>query len=418
MYERVVMHIDVNSAYLSWETAYRLQRGFKTDYREIPCIVGGNKETRRGIVLAKSIPAKECGIKTGEVLWKAFQKCPNLEVLPTNTSLYLKSSRAFNEIIKEYTPDVQKYSIDESFAEFTGTYRLWGDPIAVANEIRERMKNELGFTVSVGVSSNKLLAKMGSEMKKPNAVTSLFPHEMAEKMWSLDVGDLFGVGRATKPKLNRIGIMTIGDLANYDLECLQQKFGKYGSVLYQYANGIEESMLSDTKVKMKGIGNSSTISYDVEDRESALLHLLSLTEMVAMRLRDAERQCGLVSVYIRSFDLQSLTHQRKLLCETDLTNDIFEVITQLFDEAWDGRAIRSLGVRVSRLTSTDGGQLPLIDPEKKEKLRALDKTIDDLRIKYDKNVIRRASFANREKFKPIRGGTGNNAEYPMMSFQL
>ncbi len=341
MYDRIVMHIDVNSAYLSWENAYRMQMGSATDYREIPCIVGGNKETRRGIVLAKSIPAKECGIKTGEVLWKAFQKCPNLEVLPTNSTLYSKSSKAFNDIIREYTPDIQKFSIDESFAEFTGTNRLWGDPVEVAHEIREGMKNELGFTVSIGVSSNKLLAKVGSEMKKPDAVTTLFPHEMEKKMWPLPVGELFRCGPATTPKLNKIGIMTIGDLANYDVEFLIAKFGKYGRVLYEYANGIEDSLIKESKNDvskpkrggMKGIGNSSTISSDVNDRDSALLHLLSLTEMVAMRLREAGKQCRVVAVYIRSYDLQKMTHQRKLLCETDVTNDIFTEITSLFDEA-------------------------------------------------------------------------------------
>lgn len=406
MYERIVMHIDVNSAYLSWENAYRMQMGSTIDYREIPCIVGGNKETRRGIVLAKSIPAKDCGIKTGEVLWKAFQKCPNLEVLPTNSALYSKSSKAFNDILQEYTPHIQKFSIDESFAEFTGTSRLWGDPVKVAHEIRERMKMELGFTVSIGVSTNKLLAKVGSEMKKPDAVTTLFPDEMESKMWPLDVGDLFGCGPATKPKLNKIGIFTIGDLANYDPEFLVAKFGKYGQVLYEYANGIEDSLIKETRPKgrsMKGIGNSSTISADVDDRESALLHLLSLTENVAARLREANMQCKLVSVYIRSYDLKKMTHQRKLLCETDVTNDIFKEITSLFDEAWDRRPIRSLGVRVSELSDSEGGQLPLVEPEKKEKLRALDRTIDELRLRFDKGVIQRGSFANRQNFKPVRG---------------
>ncbi len=418
MHKRIVLHIDVNSAYLSWQTAYLLQRGGSVDYREIPAIVGGNKEQRRGIVLAKSIPAKRVGIQTGEALHTALQKCPTLAVLPTNYDLYVKSSKMLRKVISEYTPEVQQFSIDEYFGEFTGTHRMLGDPVKVAHEIRERIKKELGYTVSIGVSTNKLLAKVGSEMKKPDAVTTLFPDEMASKMWPMDVGELFGVGRSTKPKLNNMGIFTIGDLAQYDPKFLRQRLGKYGMVIWNYANGLEQSLVDDDRIKMKGIGNSSTISYDVVDREDALLHLLSLTEMVCMRLRHAEKQCGLVSVSVRSHDLSRVSHQRKLFYSTDQTNEIFAEVTRLFDEVWDGIPIRSLGVRVSHLSPAEGRQLPIFQPEQSEKMRTLDMTIDDLRVRFGRSIIQRGSFANTGRLKPMKGGTQDNPDYPGMSFVL
>lgn len=417
MKNRVVFHVDVNSAYLSWEAVYRLQHGEKVDLREVPSIIGGDPEKRRGIVLAKSIPAKKAGIKTGEVLFKAFQKCPGLQAVRPNYSLYIKSSRALVDLLKEYSPDVQRFSIDECFVEFTDVGLLWGQPESVANTIRKRVEKELGFTVNIGISTNKLLAKVASEFEKPNKVHTLFPEEMKEKMWPLPVGDLFGVGRATEPKLKSMGILTVGDLAQTDPETLKYKFGKFGGVLWNYANGIEDSLTRESGVEsVKGIGNSSTLPRDIDNKASAYLYLLSLTEMVAMRLRDTGKLCGLVSVSMRSSELDRASHQRRLFYNTDSTMEIFHEAKSLFDELWDGRPIRHLGIRVSKLVPGQERQVPLIDAQKNEKQERLDRAIDKLRLKYGTKTILRSSFLHTG-VKPVMGGVGEE-DYPMMRFEL
>ncbi len=415
--KRVVFHIDVNSAYLSWEAVYRLQHGADVDLRKIPSIVGGDPEKRRGIVLAKSESAKSVGIQTGEVLFKAFQKCPTLTAVPPNYSLYIKCSRALVELLKIYSPDVQRYSIDECFVEFTDLGKLWGDPIKLAHTIRKRVQKELGFTVNIGISTNKLLAKVASEFEKPNKVHTLFPEEMEAKMWPLPVGELFGVGRATEPKLRGIGIMTVGDLAKSDPDLLKYKLGKFGLMIWNYANGIEDSLTQESGVEsVKGIGNSSTLPRDIDTRESAYLYLLSLTEMVGMRLRDVGKRCGLVSVSIRSWELDRASHQKKLFYATDSTMQIFEEVKLLFDELWDGRPIRHLGVRVSNLDSGVFRQLPLIGAEAIEKQAKLDTVIDSLRLKFGNRAVVRGTFLH-SGIKPIMGGVGEE-DYPMMRFDL
>jgi phosphoglycerol geranylgeranyltransferase len=224
--KRLIFHIDVNSAYLSWEAVYRLQQGAEIDLRTIPSVVGGDVESRHGIVLTKSIPAKKYGIQTGETLFTARQKCPDLVVVPPHYELYMLCSNAMVNILKEYTPTIQRYSVDECFLDFTSMENFYEDPVELAYTIKDRIRNELGFTASVGISNNKLLAKMGSDIKKPDAVITLFPIEIKDKMWPLPVEDLFMVGRATLTKLHNLNIFTIGDLANFDLKILKEKLKK------------------------------------------------------------------------------------------------------------------------------------------------------------------------------------------------
>lgn len=416
MNKRIVMHIDCNSAYLSWQAAYDLQHGSDIDLRAIPAIVGGDPEKRSGIVLAKSIPAKKCGIHTGEVLWKAMQKCPDLHIVKPNYALYLKSSRAMNEILREYAPHVQQYSIDESFCEFTGTQSLLGDPVELAHIIKNRIKNELGFTVNIGVSTNKLLAKMAGELRKPNVVETIWPSEIQTKLWPLPIGDLFGVGRATVRKLTNQGILTIGDLASADPELIQYKLGKYGLQIWNYANGIEDSLLREQTEVIKGLGNSSTLPRDLDDAHSAHLFLLSLTEMVSLRLRASNNTCGLISVTIRYSDLSRESHQRKLLYQSDNTSDIYNEVVSLFNELWNGNAIRHLGVRVSNLKDAAVYQMPLIDSDKNDSYRKLDSVLDDLRGRFGRNAVMRGSLLH-SGFKSVSGGVIDE-DYPMMSSLL
>lgn len=413
----VIFHIDVNSAYLSWEAVYRLQQGAVLDLREVPSIVGGDPESRHGIVLAKSIPAKKFGIQTGEVLWQALQKCPDLVIVPPNYDLYLKCSNAMVKILREYSPCIQRYSVDEVFLDYTGMEQDYGPPVAMAHQMKERIKSELGFTVNIGISSNKLLAKMAGELKKPDLVHTLWPHEIREKMWPLPVEDLFMVGRATTSKLKALGINTIGDLAQCDLNLLKYKLKSHGLLIWQYANGIDHSQVRESNyIKMKGIGNSTTIPYDVCTAEEAFSILLALTETVAMRLRAAGAVAQLVAVSIKTNEFLSYSHQRKLYSSTDCTDEIYAIAKDLFKESWKGEPIRHLGVRVSELCSNEFYQRSFFDELDIEKKKALDQTIDQLRERFGAASIKRGLFVNTGLAHMI-GGVGPE-DYPMMSSLL
>lgn len=408
-----VFHIDANSAYLSWEAVDRLQHGAKLDLRTIPSIVGGDQKKRHGIVLAKSIPAKSYGIKTGETLVSAFQKYPRLTSVAPRYDLYLRCSNAMFKILKSYAPRVQRYSIDECFLDYRGSESLFGDPVQAANQIREHIKNELGFTVNIGVSSNKLLAKMASDFKKPDRVHTLFPEEI-KKMWRLPVQDLFMVGRATTEKLQRVGIYTIGDLAHSERAFMRAYLKSHGDLIWCYANGIEDSEVHLTnRPIVKGLGNSTTIAFDVDERRTAHLILLSLTEKVAMRLRALNYTCRLVSVSIKSNTFYHYSHQRKLCSATDCTNEIFAIVRQLFDEIWHGDTIRHLGVRVSALTDVKSQQLSIWQIHQAPKMRQLDRAVDAIRYKHGMTSIIRGSFLH-SRLKPIKGGVGED-DYPLMS---
>lgn len=415
---RIIFHIDVNSAYLSWEAVYRLQHGEKLDLRTIPSAVGGDPKKRSGIILAKSGPAKPYKIQTGETLVAAFRKCPNLVVVPPNYNLYMKCSNSLVELLREYSEHIQRYSVDECFVDFTDMKRLYPDPLAVANEIKERVKNELGFTVSIGISSNKLLAKMAGELKKPDGVSTIWPDEVAQKMWPLPVEELFMVGRATLPKLHKLSIYTIGDLANYNVKYLEYALKSHGRLIWQYANGLEDSTVKKSnRVIVKGIGNSTTIPYDVDNQREAQLILMSLCETVAMRLRGLELCAALVAISIKTNEFEHYSHQRKFDTPTDSTKQIYEYAKTLFDESWKGELIRHLGVRVTELCSNDFVQINFFeDHDRIEKQRKLDEVIDQLRVRYDNRTIIRGCFLH-SGIKPIAGGLPED-DFPIMSSLL
>ncbi len=413
MAERTIFHIDANSAFLSWSAVHALQHGAAVDYREIPAVVGGNQATRHGIVLAKSIPAKKYGIQTGEPIVAARQKCPGLLVIPPEYYVYMKCNAAMVEIVKDFSDTLQVFSIDEVFVDYTGMERFLGDPAEAAHAIKDRIKKELGFTVSIGIASNKLLAKMASDLKKPDAVTTLFADEIPVKMWTLDVRDLYMVGRATEAKLMKMGIYTIGDLARTELAFLKYVFKSWGEVLWNYANGIEDSPVKpDGAIPyVKGIGNSCTIHFDVEDAETAHKVLLSLVETVGMRLRQGSFCCRLVQVSIKTNELRSYSHQRKFFVPTDCTNAIYQAACRLFDEAWRGEPVRHLGVRVSELCGNDFVQLSLLE-DSFERQRMVDRAVDGIRMKYGSCSVFRAGFLH-SRLAPLQGGIVE--EFPMMT---
>lgn len=394
MLKRIIFHIDVNSAFLSWEAVYRMaHKGGKQDLREIPSAVGGDMAMRHGIILAKSIPAKKYGIHTGETILEAQRKCPNLVLVPPNYGLYEKCSAAFMNLLREYSDVVEQYSIDEAFIDMTASCHLFGEPVEVAERIKDHIRDWLGFTVNVGVSSNKLLAKMASDFKKPDRVHTLYPEEIQEKMWPLPVSDLFFVGRATAKKLFSVGIKTIGELAAADPAWLKCLLKKQGEVIWGFANGIDLSPVIDQPPPNKGYGNSTTTPYDVRDVETADKVLLALAETVGSRLREDNVQIEVVSVGIRYSDLSYVSHQRVLQTATNLTWEIYQAACGLFLELWNHEPIRHLGIHTSRVRNEDFFRQPtLFDEIDYEKLEKLDKTIDALRKRYGIDSVKRATF--------------------------
>ena len=334
-YKRIIFHIDVNSAYLSWEAIEQLNKGSNIDLRTIPSIVGGDPTKRHGIVLAKSVPAKKFGIITGEPVFKALKKCPNLTIVPPSHGAYAKQSRAMTDFLLSYTPDLEKFSIDECFIDISRLRLLHGDDyMSLANEMKDRIHNELGFTVNIGISENKILAKMASDFKKPDMVHTLFPNEVRDKMWPLPVRELFMVGKAAAAKFERMSIKTIGDLANTKPEVLEQQFKKYGRMIWEYANGIDDSPVQSKEADQKDISNETTTGFDITDKETARLYILSLSENVGMRLRKAGLYAGVISVNIKNNNFESYSKQKKIDNATQDTNIIFSTAAELFEKVW------------------------------------------------------------------------------------
>ncbi len=399
MSKRIVFHVDANSAFLSWTAVYRVRvLGEKQDLRQIPSVVAGDKESRHSIILAKSTPAKKYGIQTGEPLFLALEKCPELVVVPPDYGLYVEASRHFVEMLRQFSPKVEQYSIDEAWVDMTGTERLFGAPRLAAEKMRQRIYDELGFTVNIGISTNKLLAKVAGDFEKPNKVHTLFPEEMETKMWPLPVRDLFLVGAATEAKLKRMGIYTIGDLAKTEREILRKKLGKHGETIWLFANGHNADAVMPEPAENKGYGNSVTTPKDVETKEQGYQVLLSLCETVAMRMRK-DGKCGrCVSVHLRTNEFTHFSHQKLLHGATNITQELFRVACEIFDEAWDAVVpLRQLGVQVTRLTDEPYQQFDLFSemtPAQYERKLRLDETVDALRDKYGEEIIRRAKFAN------------------------
>ena len=404
MGKRIIFHVDANSAFLSWTAAYRIKvLAEEVDLREIPSVVAGDKASRHSIILAKSGPAKKYGIQTGEPLFQALEKCPDLAIVPPDYGLYVEASRRFVQMLRQFSPNVEQYSIDEAWVDMTGTQRIFGAPLLAAEKMRQRIWEELGFTVNIGISTNKLLAKMAGDFEKPNKIHTLFPEEIPTKMWPLCVRDLFLVGEATERKLNQLGIYTIGDLAKTELAILKKKLGKHGETIWHFANGRNADAVSPEPAENKGYGNSITTARDVKNREQAHQVLLSLCETVAMRMRK-DGKCGsCVAVHLRTDAFKHFSHQSVLPGATNITAELYRAACRVFDEAWDGQTpLRQLGVQVTRLATESYQQFDLLSgvtPEQYEKQRKLDEAVDALRDKFGEEVIWRARF------------TGNPAEH-------
>ena len=376
---KLVFHVDVNSAFLSWEAARRVANG-EADIRLIPAVIGGDREKRTGVVLAKSIPAKKFGIKTGEPIGMALRKCPDLFIAKPDFKLYEENSRKFMNICREYAPVVEKASIDECYLDMSGTHRIYPDPVALAHTIRNRIRNELGFTVNVGIGDNKLLAKMASDFEKPDKVHTLYLSEMPQKMWPLPIGDLFTVGGATADKLRHAKIMTIGELAHTDLARVQKIVGmKMGKQIHDYANGIDPSPVLAEPEEAKGYSISTTLEDDIKKAEQAYPVLLALADSVTARIRSDGAKAYCVVVTIRDNSFKTRSHQRSLMNPTDISNEVYQISKELYDELWDGvTPLRLLGIAMTNITKEETMQFSLFQDEAKEKARKIDKAKDAL----------------------------------------
>lgn len=392
---RLIFHIDVNSAFLSWESARRVKQGL-SDLRDIPACIGGDPKKRTGIVVAKSIPAKKYGITTGEPVVMALRKCPELVIVKSDFELYIKCSRAFKEICASYAPVMESFSIDEVFLDMTGTSLIYPDPIKTAHEIKDKIRDELGFTVNVGISTNKLLAKMASDFEKPDKVHTLFPEEIPTKMWPLSVRDLLFLGKAFEKKLTEAGIRTIGDMAHVSESEIQALLGnKAGHQLHQYALGIDESPVKAKPEEAKGFSVETTFNDDIVSVEQVLPILLEQCDVVTTRMRRKGKKCTSVSVTFRTLDFKNKSHQTTLSNATDMTDEIFRNAKKLFTESWKGEPLRLIGVALTNLTDESFEQLSLFeDNEKKERHRKLDATMDEIRQKFGNDKITRASIMN------------------------
>lgn len=410
MPEPIIFHVDVNSAFLSWTAVHRLKEDPNSlDIREIPSVIGGDEKSRHGIVLAKSTSAKRYGIKTGEPLIQARRKCPELSTFSPDFSVYVEYSSKFIAILKDVAPVVEQFSIDEAFCDMTGTTSLYGDPVLFAHQLKDRIYQELGFTVNIGISSNKLLAKMASDFDKPNKVHTLFPNELSAKFWPLPVNNLLYVGNSTSKKLRSFGITTIGDLARTEKSSLVSLFKSQGEMMWNYANGIDTSPVTAERAANKCYGNSITIHFDVTDSDTAKHVLLSLCETVGARIRADKVFVSVIQVTITDCEFHQMSHQVTLPSPTNVTEKIYQCACQLFDEAWNHVPIRLLGVSTSKPTNETYEQYDLFQQDKFERLSKLNAAVDSIRDKFGDDSIKRACFLETGNSTPppskhLKGG--------------
>lgn len=403
MPETIIYHIDVNSAFLSWEAAKRLADDPSApDIRTFPSAIGGDEKARHGIVLAKSPSARKFGVRTGEPLAQARRKCPELKIYPPNYNLYVRRSNEFMTLLRRYAPEIEEYSIDEAFCDMSGTRTLYGDPVDFACQLKDIIKNELAFTVNIGISHNRLLAKMASDFEKPNKVHTLFPEEIPQKLWPLPIEDLFFVGPSTAKKLRSLGLETIGALAHADYNMIISTFKSHGDTIWNYANGIESSVLTHTAPSNKGYGNSVTLPFDVTDTDTAKHILLSLSETVGARLRMQKAYISVVQLQMVDADFRHHSRQMTLPSSTNVTEKIYSCACSLLDSSWNHAPLRLLGIYTSKATTESYEQYNLFDMDKYDRLSKLNAAVDTIRTRYGEDSIKRACFLKNEQKSDLK----------------
>ena len=396
---RIIFHVDANNAFLSWTAVEMLKNGSKVDIRKRYAVIGGDEDARRGIVTAKSDLCKARGVKTADTLYSARRKCPYLDVYKSDFEVFRKYSDMMYNYLLNYTDVIERYSIDECFLDYTGSVKLFGDPIKVAYKIKNAIKEKFGFTVNVGIGNNKLQAKMASDFLKPDRVHTLFDDEIQSKMWPLTANDLFMVGKSATSKLKEMGINTIGDLAKTDVNILINKFKSHGRLMWEFANGIDNSEVEAKREDPKSVSSSTVLPYNYSDRREIYKVLRVLSEDTGRRLRYKKLYAYSVNIWIKYSDFTKFSKQVSFDNGISSDKDICEYAINLFDKLWDSdRYIRALCVGVSSVRANHDRQLSLFsnsdnknnsNDEVEEKLQ---KAIDEIRNKYGNDKI---SFADR-----------------------
>lgn len=386
--DKIIFHIDVNNAFLSWTAIDLLKNGYKEDIRNDFAVIGGDESKRAGIVLAKSIGAKKKGIITGETLYSARKKCPLVRVFPPNYKHYQKMSESLFNLLSKYTPDIEIFSIDECFIDYSKVKKLYGDQMLFAQKLKDEIEKNLGFTVNIGIGNNKLCAKMASDFLKPNMIHTLYDNEVKDKMWPLSIEELFGIGKKTSIKLRGLNINTIGALAEADFDKLYPYFKNQTIKMINSAKGIGETTVISNRGESKGISNSTTLDHDLRTKEEIYKVLHAIAENLGVALRKQHRYANVVAVILKDRYFKSYSHQYKLKNGTNLTNDIFEVAKKLLDEAWNQEPIRLVGIRLDNLVKEVNYQMSLFESnEERFKVDKLEKTVDELKSKYGYGVV-------------------------------
>ena len=400
--DRIIMHIDVNNAFLSWSAIDLLNKGYKYDIRDSYAVIGGDEKSRSGIVLAKSMPAKKLGIYTSETLYSARKKCPVLKTYPPNYSFYIEMSNKLFELLSKYTPDIEVASIDECYLDYTPVKHLYGDELKFAKKIQKEIYDTLKFTVNIGIANNKLCAKMASDFEKPYKIHTLYDYEVKDKMWPLPVGDLFGVGKKSSQKLIDLGIKTIGNLAAADSDWLYKYFKNQAIHMINSANGIDNSPVMSEAEELKGIGNEITLDHDVNSKKELEQYLLYLSDKVARRLRNTNRYCYVVAIILKDKYFKRMSRQRKLKNPTNSSEEIYNICINILNEIEEMEPVRLVGVRLSQLVDKRSHQVSLFeDINEVQTVSELDKTMDKLKNKYGSNIVKKAIFANVKEKKRL-----------------
>ena len=396
MTERAILHIDMNNFYASVECM------LNPDLKPFPIAVCGSQEERHGIVLAKNYAAKAKGVSTGEAIWQAKQKCPNLVIVPPHYDQYMKFSKLAREIYGRYTDLIEPFGMDEVWADVTGSQRAMGTPLHMAEEIKETIKYELGLTVSIGVSFNKIFAKLGSDMKKPDAITVINKETFREQIWDLPASDMLGVGRATEKKLSSVGIRTIGQIAQFPFNFFQRRLGKCGIDIWRFANGMDTSQVTvrDIEARDKTVGHGMTALQDLENDAEVWKFILELCQDIGHKLYVFHKKATGIAIYVRDNELYTKQWQCRLPVPTQSPSAIAKEAFSLFMRSYDWKhPIRSLTVRAINLTSLDAPhQLDIFcDAERVAKSEAIDKAVEELRSRFGKDIIRNACLLNNPK---------------------
>lgn len=403
MAERIIFHIDVNNAFLSWTAVQLLEEGYNIDIRTIPAIIAGDESKRHGIVLAKSPIAKKYGIVTAETIYQAKMKCPNLKIFSPNHEIYQRKSKQLMNYLKTFTPIMEQFSIDECFLDMTGTKYLYTNHLELAYKIKDEIKEKFGFTVNVGIGNNKLCAKMASDFEKTDKVHTLLKSEIKEKLWPLPVNDLFMCGKKTSIELNKMNIYTIKDLAEYDFQKLEKKFKSQAKYLKQAAWGIDESKVEERKDKRQSISTTRTLPHDEENKEKLKEVLFVQTEDVCRQLREQNLYASTIAIIYKDKYFKSTTVQEQLENATDNTKEILKKINSLFEKSYNNMPVRLIGVRLANLTKFKNTQVSIFDTEidNDSKEESIQKTVDKINKKFGSSLIMPASIKKLQKNEEI-----------------